>query len=247
MAKILFRSIALVVLLGGAANAADLPIGVPASPPGILMPTTWDGPYVGLNLGGHWLIDQVSTINLPTGASSSGTLNAPGVVGGLQAGYNWHFANVVAGIEADANVLAGSVASRNDAAVALTNAVRPPGFLLTVRPRLGWAFDHRTLVYATAGYAFETVQVVDTVNVNLGGPGGPVPTSNVTGRQSGWAAGAGLECAFSRGVSAKVEYLYLGLGSINSTLLPLAAVNANVTHKLSDNIVRAGVNFHLGY
>jgi len=247
MAKILFRSFALVVLLGGAANAADLPIGVPASPPGILMPTTWDGPYVGLNLGGHWLIDQVSTINLPTGASSSGTLNAPGVIGGLQAGYNWQFANVVAGIEADANVLAGSVASRNDAAVALTNAVRPPGFLLTVRPRLGWAFDHRTLVYATAGYAFETVQVVDTVNVNLGGPGGPVPTSNVTGRQSGWAAGAGLEYAFSRGVSAKVEYLYLGLGSINSTLLPLAAVNANVTHKLSDNIVRAGVNFHLGY
>ena len=247
MAKILFRSFALVVLLGGVANAADLPIGVPVSPPGILVPTTWAGPYVGLNLGGRWLIDQVSTTNLPTGASSSGTLNAPGVIGGLQAGYNWQFANVVAGIEADANVLGGPVASRNVAGVALTNAVRPPGFLLTVRPRLGWAFDHRTLVYATAGYAFETVQVVDTVNVNLGGPGGPVPTSNVTGRQSGWAAGAGLEYAFSRGASAKIEYLYLGLGSINSTLLPLAALNPNVTHKLSDNIVRAGVNFHLGY
>jgi outer membrane immunogenic protein len=246
MARILFRSFALVVLLGGVANAADLPIGVPVSPPAILMPTTWDGPYVGLNLGGHWLIDQVSTINLPTGASSSGTLNAPGVVGGLQAGYNWQFANVVAGIEADANVLGGPVANRNDAAVALTNAIHPPGFLLTVRPRLGWAFYHRTLVYATAGYAFETVQVVDTINVNFGGTV-PIPTSNVTGRQSGWTAGAGFEYAFSRGVSAKIEYLYLGLGTINSTLLPLAAVNANVTHKLSDNIVRAGVNFHLGY
>jgi outer membrane immunogenic protein len=240
MAKILFRSFALVILMGGVANAADLPIGVPVSPPGVLIPTTWDGPYVGLNLGGHWLIDQVSTTNLPTGGSSSGTINAPGVIGGLQAGYNWQFGNVVAGIEADANVLTAN-AVRDDTQFALTNGIKSPGFLLTVRPRLGWAFDHQTLVYATAGYAFETVQVVDTVN--LAG-------SSVVGRQSGWTAGGGLEYAFSRGVSAKIEYLYLGLGTINSAILPNpagVATNVNVTHKLSDNIVRAGVNFHLGY
>jgi outer membrane immunogenic protein len=72
----------------------------------------------------------------------------------------------------------------------------------------------------------------------------------VIGRQSGWTAGGGLEYAFSRGVSAKIEYLYLGLGTINSAILPNpagVATNVNVTHKLSDNIVRAGVNFHLGY
>jgi outer membrane immunogenic protein len=146
----------------------------------------------------------------------------------------------VAGIEADANVLTAD-AVRNDTQFALTNGIKSPGFLLTVRPRLGWAFDHRTLVYATAGYAFETVQVVDTVN--LAG-------SSVVGRQSGWTAGGGLEYAFSRGVSAKIEYLYLGLGTINSAILPNpagVATNVNVTHKLSDNIVRAGVNFHLGY
>jgi outer membrane immunogenic protein len=243
MAKILFRSFALLVLLGGVVNAADLPIGTPVYAPAVVAPNTWEGIYVGLNLGGHWLIDQVSTTNLPNGGSSSGTLNAPGVIGGLQAGYNWQFGNVVAGIEADANVLSAD-AVRNDTAFALTNGIKSPGFLLTVRPRLGWAFDHRTLVYATAGYAFETVQVVDTANL------GQFVGSSVIGRQSGWAAGAGFEYAFSRGVSAKIEYLYLGLGTINSTILPNpagVATNVNVTHKLSDNIVRAGVNFHLGY
>ena len=114
-----------------------------------------------------------------------------------------------------------------------------------MRPRLGWAFDHRTLVYGTAGYAFETVQVNDSVI--FGGPTSAL--SDVSGRQSGWTAGGGLEYAFSRGVSAKIEYLYVGLGTISSLVptpgAPFASVN--VAHKLSDNIVRAGVNFHLGY
>ena len=119
MAKILFRSFALLVLLGGVVNAADLPIGTPVYAPAVVAPPTWEGIYVGLNLGGHWLIDQVSTTNLPNGGSSSGTNNAPGVVGGLQAGYNWQFGNVVAGIEADASVQTAN-AVRNDTAFALT-------------------------------------------------------------------------------------------------------------------------------
>ena len=71
MAKILFRSFALLVLLGGVANAADLPIGTPVYAPAVVAPPTWEGIYAGLNLGGHWLIGQVSTTNLPTGGSSS--------------------------------------------------------------------------------------------------------------------------------------------------------------------------------
>jgi outer membrane immunogenic protein len=85
-------------------------------------------------------------------------------------------------------------------------------------------------------------------SVNFGGPTSVL--SDVNGRRSGWAAGGGLEYAFSRGVSAKIEYIYLGLGTLNSTVIAPAAsglANVNVTHKLSDNIVRAGVNFHLGY
>jgi outer membrane immunogenic protein len=245
MAKILFRSFALVVLSVGTANAADLPIGVPVAPPSALIPTTWDGPYVGLNVGGRWLNDRISTTALPTGSTFSGTLNTWGAMGGLQAGYNWQFGNVVAGVEVDANVL-GAGSTQTNSALGITDSIKSPGFLLTVRPRLGWAFDHRTLVYGTAGYAFETVQVNDSVI--FGGPTSAL--SDVSGRQSGWTAGGGLEYAFSRGVSAKIEYLYVGLGTVSSLVVPVAGTpfaSVNVAHKLSDNIVRAGVNFHLGY
>jgi outer membrane immunogenic protein len=245
MAKILFRGFALVVLSVGTANAADLPIGVPVAPPSALIPTTWDGPYVGLNVGGRWLNDRISTTALPTGSTFSGTLNTWGAMGGLQAGYNWQFGNVVAGVEVDANVL-GAGSTQTNSALGITDSIKSPGFLLTVRPRLGWAFDHRTLVYGTAGYAFETVQVNDSVI--FGGPTSAL--SDVSGRQSGWTAGGGLEYAFSRGVSAKIEYLYVGLGTVSSLVVPVAGTpfaSVNVAHKLSDNIVRAGVNFHLGY
>ena len=245
MAKFLFRSFALVVLSVGTANAADLPIGVPVAPPSALIPTTWDGPYVGLNVGGRWLNDRISTTALPTGSTFSGRLNTWGAMGGLQAGYNWQFGNVVAGVEVDANVL-GAGSTQTNSALGITDSIKSPGFLLTVRPRLGWAFDHRTLVYGTAGYAFETVQVNDSVN--FGGPTSAL--SDVSGRQSGWTAGGGLEYAFSRGVSAKIEYLYVGLGTISSLVVPTPGTpfaSVNVAHKLSDNIVRAGVNFHLGY
>jgi outer membrane immunogenic protein len=245
MAKILFRGFALVVLSVGTANAADLPIGVPVAPPSAFIPTTWDGPYVGLNVGGRWLNDRISTTALPTGSTFSGTLNTWGAMGGLQAGYNWQFGNVVAGVEVDANVL-GAGSTQTNSALGITDSIKSPGFLLTVRPRLGWAFDHRTLVYGTAGYAFETVQVNDSVI--FGGPTSAL--SDVSGRQSGWTAGGGLEYAFSRGVSAKIEYLYVGLGTVSSLVVPVAGTpfaSVNVAHKLSDNIVRAGVNFHLGY
>jgi outer membrane immunogenic protein len=256
MRRLLLGSVALAAFIGGVADAADLAVAPVYAPPAIIAPPTWDGIYGGFNIGGRWLNDKISTRTDAGGAfgaggaalidgSSGWTLNAAGLMGGLQAGYNWQFGNVVAGIEADANALTAS-SSRTVSSIGLTDSIKSPGFLATVRPRVGWAFDHRLMVYATAGYAFETVQVVDTFNYGLA-----VQQSDVTARMSGWMAGAGLEYAFSRGISAKVEYLYVGLGSVNSTILPPVGVtppaNVNVTHNLSDNIIRAGMNFHLGY
>ena len=137
MAKILFRGFALVVLSVGTANAADLPIGVPVAPPSALIPTTWDGPYVGLNVGGRWLNDRISTTALPTGSTFSGTLNTWGAMGGLQAGYNWQFGNVVAGIEADANIIVNAGSAQTNSALGITDSIESPGFLLTVAPAVG--------------------------------------------------------------------------------------------------------------
>jgi len=70
---------------------------------------------------------------------------------------------------------------------------------------------------------------------------------NFNARQSGWTAGAGFEYAFARGVSAKIEYLYVDLGSFDNTIVGPAIVapaNIVVHHKYTDNIFRLGVNFH---
>jgi outer membrane immunogenic protein len=251
MTRLLLGSVALLASIGRAAHAADLAVVGPAMP-AIIAPPTWDGLYGGINMGGRWFSEKISTTTTPATAldaplvplidgNTPGTLNAAGLMGGLQAGYNWQFGNLVPGIEADANVVLGS-SSRTVNVIQWTDSTKSPQFLATVRPRLGWAFDHRFLVYATAGYAFETAQLLD---------GPPVPV-NANVRQSGWTAGAGFEYAFSRGVSAKVEYLYVGLGTVTSqeTIItgngPVPSV-VNVKHDMSDNIIRAGLNFHLGY
>ena len=207
-------------------------------------------------------------IGMPEGVSSVAneerildllTLTAePGVIGGMQAGYNWEFDKAVVGLEVDFN---GATATGNRAVIgifntppgtALTQTVKQPMFITTVRPRLGWAFDH-VLVYATAGYAFATYQVVDSYNFVVGAPG---IQSDVTAKLSGWTAGAGVEYAFYKSMSLKLEYLYLGMGGFNSTIMappiigavPIATpTNINVHHNLSDNIIRLGLNFYFGW
>ncbi len=266
VSRLLVVGAAMIALAGGTAKAADLPIGVPVYSPPVLLPFTWSGAYLGLNLGGHWGNDRLTTTTdaggafNPAGAAaidgaSAGTINPIGVTGGFQAGYNWQFDRIVVGIEADAN----AVSNRLNRTVDIPATPPPPGivpgdflrdsmnnltFLMTVRPRLGWAFDH-TLVYVTGGYAFETVHAVDSFGVQ---GGAVVAQSDVIAKLSGWTAGAGVEWAFARGVSAKLEYLYVGLGTFNSTIptsnVFLPPANVVVHHNYSDNIIRLGVNFH---
>jgi outer membrane immunogenic protein len=125
-------------------------------------------------------------------------------------------------------------------------------FITTVRPRVGWAFDH-VMVYATGGYAFATYQVVDSYNFIVGMPG---QQSDVTAKLSGWTAGAGVEYAFYKGMSLKLEYLYLGMGTFTTNIATNLIAGSQATggpsnivtrHSLSDNIIRVGLNFHFGW
>ncbi len=213
MRGLLCVSAAVFALGVGTAAAAELPIGVPGTPvyrAPVLLPFTWAGPYFGLNIGGQITKDTTSTASdrgIDTffpgeaeglDAQSPGTLTSSGAIGGMQAGYNWQFDQAVVGLEVDFD---GATATGNRAVIgipgapvgtALTQTVKQPMFITTVRPRVGWAFDH-VLVYATGGYAFATYQVVDSYNFVVGFP---AVQSDVTAKLSGWTAGAGVEYAF---------------------------------------------------
>jgi outer membrane immunogenic protein len=268
MRRLLCACAALFALGVGTATAADLPIWSPGRTGPVLLPFTWAGPYFGVNIGGQWTNDKISTTSsgpaffpgeaAALDAASPGTVTSKGVIGGMQAGYNWQFDQAVVGLEVDFN---GATATGNNSVIgianapagtALTTTVKQPMFITTVRPRVGWAFDH-VMVYATGGYAFATYQVVDSYNFIVGMPG---TQSDVTAKLSGWTAGAGVEYAFYKGMSLKLEYLYLGMGTFTTNIATNLIAGSQATggpsnivtrHSLSDNIIRVGLNFHFGW
>ena len=63
---------------------------------------------------------------------------------------------------------------------------------------------------------------------------------------AGWTVGAGLEAMFSRDWSAKLEYLYIDLGTFDNTigLATTPPIGATVSSRITDNVFRFGVNYH---
>ena len=106
----------------------------------------------------------------------------------------------------------------------------------TLRPRIGYALGN-WLLYATGGGA------LGQVGTNATAAAGPlVATSNHSQTRGGWTLGGGVEVGFAPGWSAKIEYLYLDLGSRTTTYL-LTPPISNAS-RLSANVITAGVNYH---
>jgi outer membrane immunogenic protein len=266
MRKLLPGSVALIVLgLSVPATAADMEVGAPAykATRPVVRAYDWTGFYVGGNAGGHWGVDKITTVTDPTlvgivgfgpagaaaiDAASPTTLHPTGFIGGLQAGYNLEGSGGVFGIEVDANWLGGS-ASRgltNIPAIApldvMTNTAQAT-FLSTMRMRWGTTyFSDRSLLFVTAGFAFETLKTTDT----MGHFNNTVITS-VSGSttEPGLAAGGGFEYAFTDNLSAKFEYLYIAIKNPTPTI-PASPGNSDsiaVNHEHSEHIGRFGLNY----
>ena len=100
-------------------------------------------------------------------------------------------------------------------------------FLATVRGRAGWAWG-RALLYGTAR-PFGNIQAA----------AGVLPFSSTT--QTGWTAGVGIEYAFWPNWTAKMEYLFVDLGSQGCD--PASCAGPATSVSLTENIIRGGVNF----
>jgi outer membrane immunogenic protein len=227
----------------------------------------WTGFYIGINGGYSWgrssrdlnFFNPLNGVPIATGTGAGRDLNG-GVFGG-QLGYNWQTANWVFGIETDAQwtgqkgsttvlcPVAGcfptAVAAGTGVAAALSDKLEWFG---TFRGRGGVLVTPSVLLYVTGGLAYGSLQT----DVGLSGftaTGVPV---TVVGSRSvdkfGWTIGGGVEAMFAANWSAKLEYLYADLGSVsNSVILPTAGgfpLGANVTSRVTDSIIRAGINYH---
>ncbi len=223
------------------ASAADLPRKAPAyTPPPPPPPYNWTGFYVGGNVGYGWATaDNDLSISQPEDpvpnplvATLSGTdsTKVKGVIGGVQAGYNWQFnPNWLLGVEADfqasgqkGTTLYGATiiitppsgVGNNPATVTDTNKLDWFG---TARGRLGVTSD-RWLVYATGGLAYGQVKVSGNAQPanNIGNLANAPIVWDQSTTKVGWTIGAGVENALSGNWRWKIEYLYVDLGSVTA-------------------------------
>ena len=237
------------------AFAADLPAGPPPQAPAAYVPVqapvyNWGGVYIGVNAGGSWFSQSSPTLTYSvTGVTATGqSVSDSGFTAGGQIGANFQSGQWVFGIEGDADYLSnkGSVSSASDFfAIGASNThTYTLDFLSTIRGRLGFAWD-RALIYGTGGLAMADYQIQRTQNIAGLAPAGTSQT--VSDFRIGWAAGAGVEYAFTDMITGRVEYLVAGLESTNNTFN--FGANGNVTENSPTayvNIVRGGLNFKFG-
>ena len=251
-----------------AAYAADMPARTYSKAPMMAdYGYNWTGWYGGANAGGSWGNDRIRTNSSDYFATNPGagaefdsrtavSVKPNGFIAGAQLGYNWRVDRFVFGLEGDLNWL-GNKGTRSlsyPGAVFLnprdltTNSTTNT-WLATVRGRTGVTFD-RTLLYATGGIAFGSLQTTDTFCGF-----GCFNFSNTSAIDAattrvGWTAGVGGEYGVTNNWSVKAEYLYVALGS-HSTTMPICAscVPANgitVDHRYTDHIARLGINYRFG-
>lgn len=220
--KLIGTGIAALSLLAATfqAEAADIRTPVYKGVRSVVSYYNWTGFYAGIQGGYGWGTSDwdapAGTSNKPTGYLLGGTL-----------GYNYQMGSWVWGIEADA---AWADIKGSTACGAFTCETRTE-YLGTIRGRLGYAFD-RFLPYITGGGAYGNIKASSTQ------PG----TTGMDKANFGWTVGGGLEYAFLGNWSAKLEYLYVDLGSADcgaSCTLGVAANNIT----LKENIIRAGLNY----
>ena len=215
------------------ASAADLPSRKVVAAP-MLSPApvySWEGLYVGLDLGYAW---QSAAFN-NVGAVSN-NFNPNGIIGGAYLGYNFQVTpSVVLGLEGD--IEGGSVKkSINPIAFAIpfgSNIALTNDFRAWIRARAGVSVD-RALFYVTGGVAF--------ANFNLKSTWGALFSEQWNQGRSGWTLGGGLEYAFANNWVGRVEYRFSSFGNF-SHFSPFVGPT---TQRVNDSAIRVGLAYKFG-
>jgi outer membrane immunogenic protein len=270
-------AVVLAALAAAPAMAADMPVRTPAYIPAPVW--TWTGFYEGINGGGSLghsattdtqVFASAAVAGGPVTLANEGFNHSPlgGVFGG-QIGANWQIDRYVLGAEAD-----WQWAGVEDTARLFSCGGQTAAFFVvggqafnqclsdnqklqsfgTARLRAGVATGE-WLWYVTGGAAWGDVKSNLTLSIaSVPGLGNPlIPGTTIASfshDQPGWTVGAGIETRLWGGFTAKLEYLYLDLGSYTDTFtIPAAAPGATLattsTSHFTDHIIRVGLNYRL--
>jgi outer membrane autotransporter protein len=201
-----------------------------------LPPPIWTGFHVGAQVGFAYSGEDATSPFFGTPVTFS--TNPSGVIGGLEAGYDYQFSpNWLVGAELE---LTWTTASGNFNFIATT----PTGAVAsgifnsnhnwydTFTGRVGYVIDDWVL-FAKAGAAWINADYSLAVS---GAPGG----GSINDTRLGFNAGLGAEWMFGPGWSTKIEYNYLGFANNSSTFGGVGTpVNTHV------QLIKVGINYHL--
>ena len=200
-------------------------------------------PASGFYAGGHvgYLFGSgTATLADPTGVASAGGSSSYGsVFGGVQAGYEHHFAaGWMAGLELDMSFpgsqdLGNVLAYR---ATATGTANEQLEYLASLRGRLGWDLGPWT-PFATGGIAWASTRLSRT-DLTTGNE--DAQPGNV---RVGWVAGGGLDYRLDGRWTARAEYLYTQLGLAGFTF---GAAPARWDSSYDLHRFRVGLNYRFG-
>lgn len=198
--------------------------------------------------GTYFAGTSVTSIN----TSSPTNLDDDGFNGGAQLGWLWTGGGWGWGIEGDFSYM-----GRNEAAsvtvgypccvgTSYTSAqAMDRDWLATLRARLGFDVGG-AFVYATGGAAFGDVGFA----VSFSDTFAPVATQTFSrdGTEVGWTVGGGVEFGLGAMTSAKIEYLYVDLGSVGvgGIITTPAATDPPISGTASfvQHVARIGLNLH---
>ena len=260
--KTLIGIVAITALAGAPAIAADMAV---KAPPKVMAPVpvfSWTGFYIGINGGGSISHNRTTDTFFfsPAGVveqNETFTHSPAGGVFGGQIGYNWQFdPHWVGGVEGDWQWTGQSETNcLMSCAQAFFGA--PPGnsltdeqklrWIATARARFGYA-DGGWLWYVTGGGAWGKID--QNLNYGAGAPEVFTAASFSTNR-GGWTVGGGVETAlWNSNWSAKLEYLYVDLGTVTNSFslgaVPEGPAIITSSSKIQDNIIRVGLNYRFG-
>lgn len=252
-------AVLILLRLGATPSAAELPPTQAGAPPAF----TWRGFHVGVNFGGGfggvWSAPGFRAGHelRPDSWWSASLAGTNGLLGGVQAGYDYAFGPLVVGVEADwqaAGLNASAHTVGTGEPLTLLRAKQAIDWFGTLRGRVGLAVAPRLLIYGAGGIAYgggaKLFGYRDAEEREAEALRDPVSL--------GYAAGGGVEWAFLPDWSARLEYLYVNLGrsagqvarieskeEAEEPSLPAFATLANGPQRF--HAIRAGVNYRFNF
>jgi outer membrane immunogenic protein len=234
--------------LASVASAADLAVRKAPPPPPPPPIWSWSGFYIGAHVGGAWStvettfqdINIANVVTIPIGIPLS-SHNLNGVLGGVQAGFNWQVGVVVFGVEAQ-----WSWTDQEGTAPCLIvfSCNTQTDWIGTLAGRIGVTAD-KALLYVKGGVAWSE----NTYSANLSILGiNNIITTSLSDTRTGAMFGAGIEYAFTPNWSAKIEYNYIDF-DVERYAFPISVlgvavpITAGVDVDQRQHLVKAGINY----